>query len=68
MDDLTNLKHFPFGSVRHCHGISGSVDVGVWGGGGRGVGVHALDPPPRSDPDSDQNTRIVIYVIMSNYM
>lgn len=49
-----NLKHFPFGSVRHCHGIYGSVDVGISGGGG--VGAHALDPPPRSDPGSDQNT------------
>ena len=54
-------------SVRHCHGIYGSVDVGISGGEGW-VGAHALDPPPRSALGSDQDTRIVIYVIMTNYM
>ena len=53
-------------SVRHGRGIYGSVDVSHLRGGG--VGCAPLDPPPRSAPGGDQNTRIVIYVIMTNYM
>ena len=39
------------------------LDAGYLGRGGRSA--HPLHPPPRSVPGSDQNTRIVIYVIMT---